>query len=215
MLPPGRRNLGRVWRPHRPIGCVPPTGYDRPRAAALGRLDEAEARFRQALHIYEEFGETHEEADAWHELGTVAQLREQWQQAEEHYRRALGIYEQAGDRRAVAAVVHQLGRVAEGREQWESALARYSEALDSFMELHDAAGANVVLRSLARLWHGTGRNLDVPSDIAFVLGLSRDEAPSPATPHLWHRLIYTGALPDSPSPIKPNVSSLYLVSALY
>ena len=59
---------------------------------------QAEQYYQQALQIYDEYNDRHEQAGTYHQLGMVAQEQRQWQQAEQYYQQALQIYVEYNDR---------------------------------------------------------------------------------------------------------------------
>jgi tetratricopeptide (TPR) repeat protein len=95
----------------------------------LARLDEAEARYRQALGIAVELGDRPDVARASYQLGVVARLRGRLDEAEGWYRQALGIAVELGDRPNMALVSHQLGIVTQSRGRLEDAGDRYQRKL--------------------------------------------------------------------------------------
>ena len=68
-------------------------------------------------------------AVVYHQLGRVAEERQQFDQAEQWYRRALEIYERLGLERNAASDYHQLGMVAQDRQQFDQAEQWYRRAL--------------------------------------------------------------------------------------
>ena len=73
-------------------------------------------------------------------LGTVAQLRGDYDAALDWYRKSLAIAEQLGDRAGMAASYHQLGIVAQLRGDYDAELGWYRKSLAIAEQLGDRAG---------------------------------------------------------------------------
>ncbi|MFG2346139.1 tetratricopeptide repeat protein, partial [Streptomyces phaeochromogenes] len=68
-------------------------------------------------------------ATTYHQLGIVAQLRDQLDEAEDWYRQSLTIKEHIGDQPGIATTYHQLGIVAQLRDQLDEAEDWYRQSL--------------------------------------------------------------------------------------
>ena len=100
-----------------------------------GRLDDAEAWYRQSLTINEKLGNRPDMAATYHQLGTVAQDRGRLDDAEAWYRQSLTIKDELGNRPAMATTYHQLGTVAQDRGRLDDAEVWYRQSLTIEEEL--------------------------------------------------------------------------------
>ncbi|MBU7029708.1 MAG: tetratricopeptide repeat protein [Theionarchaea archaeon] len=74
-------------------------------------------------------------AVCYHNLGVIAQERQQFDQAETWYRKSLKICERLGLERDAASDYHNLGRVAEERQQFDQAETWYKKSLEIYERL--------------------------------------------------------------------------------
>ena len=74
-------------------------------------------------------------------LGTLAQLRGDYDSAERSHRQVLEIFTRLGDQKNMAASYHQLGMLAEQRGDYDAAEPLYRRALDTFERIGDQADA--------------------------------------------------------------------------
>ena len=102
-------------------------------AMASNDLDAAEGMYLEVLkHLQGATASDAEEmmAVAYHQLGIVAEERNQFDAAEGWYKKALEIKERLGLERDAASGYHQLGRVAEERNRFDAAEEWYRKALE-------------------------------------------------------------------------------------
>lgn len=96
-------------------------------AQKQGNVEEAEARFEEALNIYQEIGEGG--GGTYHHLGRVAQEQGDFEEAEHYYRKALVSWKKSGQRHEQAATYGQLGLLAHQRNDLEQAEDYHQKAL--------------------------------------------------------------------------------------
>jgi len=87
------------------------------------------------VEIYERLGLERDAADSYHQLGMIAQKRQQFDEAEKWYRKSLEIYERLGLERDAADSYHQLGMIAQKQQQFDEAEKWYRRALEIYQSL--------------------------------------------------------------------------------
>jgi len=101
-------------------------------------LVEAESIHKKILNFLLSLGDSSVEPNmstAYHQLGRIAEERQQFDQAEQWYKKALEIRERLGLERDAANEYHQLGRIAQERQQFDQAEQWYKKALEIFERL--------------------------------------------------------------------------------
>jgi len=99
------------------------------------RLDDAEHFYVKIIQYLQTKTLPEPEAErkiavGYHQLGVIAEERQQFDEAEEWYRKALEIFEKLGLERDAADEYHQLGMIAQERQQFDVAEQWYREALE-------------------------------------------------------------------------------------
>ena len=87
------------------------------------------------MEICERLDLERDAVDEYHQLGMVAQWRQQFDLAEQWYKKALAIRERLGLERDAASDYHQLGIVAQARQQFDLAEQWYKKALEIYERL--------------------------------------------------------------------------------
>jgi tetratricopeptide (TPR) repeat protein len=122
------------------------------RAVHAGDLDAAYATYdaiRRQLEASPDSAERQSRLGwTYHQLGTVAQQRRDFDDAERWYRRALDISESLGDRPTLARIYHQLGTVAQERGDFDSAERWYRQSLQIEEELGNRPGMAITYHQL-------------------------------------------------------------------
>jgi len=115
-------------------------GNEANEALRENRLDDAEHFYVKIIqYLQKTLSEPEAEpkiAVGYHQLGMIAQERQQFDVAEEWYRKALKIFEKLGLERYAAGDYHQLGTLAQEQQQFDEAEQWYRKAL----EIYDKIG---------------------------------------------------------------------------
>lgn len=140
----------------------------------LGELDAAGERFEEALRLFRQTKDRHNEAVALNALGLLAQDRGTPGEALEPLQaalalRPLGSRGWAVTQTTLGAVYRQLGRLEEARRA-------YGEALPVFVQLGDSRQQALCLGNLGRLETATGNQEAAVTDFDRALGLFRQLA---------------------------------------
>ena len=114
-------------------------------------MEEAEHWCRKGLELFETIGLQRESGSAYHQLGLIAQGREQHVEAREWYRRGLEVFKRLGLQRQEADEYYQLGRNAEYLERPAEAEVYYRRALEIYGELGNPPLGVFALALLGRL----------------------------------------------------------------
>jgi tetratricopeptide (TPR) repeat protein len=85
--------------------------------------------YLQALAIAEKLGDQNNIATDFHQLGVLAQHREQLEEADDWFTKSLAIRNQLGDELGAATSYHHLGAVAQLRGQFDRAEEWYTKSL--------------------------------------------------------------------------------------
>jgi len=113
-------------------------GEEANRALQRNELAEAEAAYQRILRYLGSLNNKNVEpkiAVVYHQLGRIAEERQQFDEAETWYRKALEIYERLGLERYAASDYHQLGIIAQERQQFDEAETWYRKALEIYERL--------------------------------------------------------------------------------
>jgi len=113
-----------------------------------GKLEEAEALYRQSLEIERETENRRGVAQSLHQLGMLAQERGKLEEAEDFYKQSLEIKRGVGDRAGEAATLHQLGVLAQERGSLEEAEDFYKQSLEIERGVGNRPGEAVSLHQL-------------------------------------------------------------------
>ena len=112
------------------LSLISNEAYD---AIELGNLDHAESGYKQVLDYMLSLNQPDMEANIariYHELGRIAQGRQQFDIAEQEYKKALAFFERMGLESDAAGGYHQLGTLADERQQFEHAEQWYKKAIE-------------------------------------------------------------------------------------
>jgi tetratricopeptide (TPR) repeat protein len=90
-------------------------------------------------------------ASLWHNLGMIAQKRQEFDEAEHWYRKSLAINEMLKNEYGQASTLHQLGIVAEERQEFDEAEHWYRKSLALKEKLKDEYGQAQTLHQLGRI----------------------------------------------------------------
>ena len=120
------RNLANLW--------MFLFGEEANEALRENRLDDAEHSHKTIIqYLQKTLPEPEAEpkiAVGYHQLGMIAEERQQFDVAEQWYRKALEIFDKLGLERYAATDYHQLGRIAQKRQQFDVAEQWYRKALE-------------------------------------------------------------------------------------
>jgi len=115
-------------------------GNEANEALRENRLDDAEHFYVKIIqYLQKTLPEPEAErkiAVGYHQLGIIAEERQQFDVAEQWYRKALEIRERLGLERDAATVYHQLGMIAQERQQFDVAEQWYRKALEIYERLN-------------------------------------------------------------------------------
>ncbi|TKK84451.1 tetratricopeptide repeat protein [Herbidospora galbida] len=124
---------------------------DAERHLATGRLAEAGGAYRDLLAALPQRPAGAQLAAVQHQLGRVAEEREDWDEAEEWYRTSLATGEEIDYRPVTAGSRHGLGRVAFERGRLDEADRWFRRSLDANGRLGDRRMTRATCRQLVRV----------------------------------------------------------------
>ncbi|HXF61753.1 MAG TPA: tetratricopeptide repeat protein [Caldilineaceae bacterium] len=115
----------------------------------VGRWDEADARYAEALALAERTGQR--AAQAWCQLasGELLRLQGAYSEAWAEFSRAQAVFEELGEQQGVAQVLHVAGTLAAQQGDYQTAHARYTESLRLRRAFGDMAGEARLLNNMA------------------------------------------------------------------
>jgi tetratricopeptide (TPR) repeat protein len=151
-------------------------------ALDLGRLDEAEAYFQQALRAWERMGSSDRAAGCLRRLGFVAVARNSHDDAVGYLTRALSEYRALGNSRHVALTLSDLGDVLTGMDRPREAITGLAEASSLLAGAADPYNQARVLIGLGRALQQAGELTAADENLRHALrsmreiGSSRGEA---------------------------------------
>jgi tetratricopeptide (TPR) repeat protein len=176
----------------------------------VGAQLETWGAWEWSRHLYEEaltwttFGSRFE-AVARHQLGTLAELRGDYDAAETHYRISLAISEELGDRPGVGNTHHQLGMLAQHRGDYATAETHYRNSLDIDKELEDRAGIATSYHQLGVLAQLRGDSPTAETHYRNSLAISKELGDQAGVGKTYHQLGVLAQLRGD----SPTAESLY------
>jgi predicted ATPase len=111
----------------------------------IGRWNDAELAYSQALALIEETTEQDRKAAILAQLGVVYHLQEQFETAELHYRQALHLYEQLDNEQGQASVLGRLGYLSWRLEAYEQTMTYCEQGIRLCQKLGDKRGTAQLL----------------------------------------------------------------------
>jgi len=124
---------------------------------ALGRLDEAEDSYENAIGRFEKLDDRRWIAVSKSSLGTVRRRQGRYRDAIEIYNEARDTFERLGELGTVAIIWHQIGMVYKNAGQFESAEQAYRRALAIRVQQKDRAMEAGDMGELGNLYDVMGR----------------------------------------------------------
>ncbi|MRG93927.1 tetratricopeptide repeat protein [Polyangium spumosum] len=118
-------------------------------ALARGEVDEARARYLDALPIFHQARAGLSIAACLMRLGDIAAERDEYDEAKLRYSDAAPFYRHIGDKLGEANCVRNLAEIAAMRDDLDEARERYKEALPIFNELGDKAASAICMKGIA------------------------------------------------------------------
>ena len=124
---------------------------------AFGHMEEAAARYTQALAIHREVGNRRFEGNLLGNLGSVHMNQGRLEEAAAHYSQALTIHREVGNRRFEGIVLGYLGILNVQQGRIEEAAIHYTQSLAMAREVGYSRGEGVMLANLGALHKQQGR----------------------------------------------------------
>ena len=124
---------------------------------AFGHMEEAAARYTQALAIHREVGNRRFEGNLLGNLGSVHMNQGRLEEAAAHYSQALTIHREVGNRRFEGIVLGYLGILHMQQGRIEEAAIHYNQSLAMAREVGYSRGEGIMLANLGALHKQQGR----------------------------------------------------------
>ncbi|HEX9728595.1 MAG TPA: tetratricopeptide repeat protein [Gemmatimonadales bacterium] len=137
-----------------------------------GDLDAALHHYRSSLQAYDEAGDQHGCARAYHNLGMVSADRGLWSEAQEYFDRSRAIAERSGDAHLKGLCLLNGAEVLIARQQYEEARGEAEAALALFDQLCARAAKADAYRVIGTIYRETGRYALAESRLRFALDLA-------------------------------------------
>jgi tetratricopeptide (TPR) repeat protein len=153
-----------------------------------GRLREAEDRYREALAIYRESGDSAHIAAALHQLGVAAQLQGNLTEAEGRFREALAIHERRRELTGVARTSYQLGVIALQRGEFADAERLLGHCLGLYEYVRDLSAMADIHHELGILAEYQGRLGDAEQSHRRSLAIKEHLDNRPGMAQSYHQL---------------------------
>ncbi|MDC0740267.1 tetratricopeptide repeat protein [Polyangium mundeleinium] len=118
-------------------------------ALARGEVDEARARYLDALPLFHQARAGLSIAACLMRLGDIASERDEYDEAKLRYTDAAPYYRHIGDKLGEANCLRNLAEIAALRDDYEESRARYKEALPIYNELGDKAASANCMKGIA------------------------------------------------------------------
>ena len=122
---------------------------------ALGRLEEAAAKYESAIELSEKRESFRDVAVGKGQLATVRLLQENYAEALAGYEAARDIFTQLNEPTTVATTWHQIGRVHQEQGNYEEAETAYRKSLEINTRQNNQAGQGITLTQLGNLYNSS------------------------------------------------------------
>ncbi|PZO35436.1 MAG: hypothetical protein DCF17_18690 [Shackletoniella antarctica] len=119
---------------------------------ALGRLEDAAAKYEEAIARAENLEDFRQVAVGKGNLATVRTMQGRYGEAIAEYEAARTLFEQQNEPQTVAGTWHQTGMVYQAAKQYDAAEAAYRQSLEIMTRLGDRAGQAMSLTELGSLY---------------------------------------------------------------
>lgn len=136
-----------------------------------GDLEEALARFEEALHLFEDANDKRNQGLTWLAIGTVRYELADYFGALDAFELVLADRREANDRRAIATILNNIGATYDQLGLYDDAVDVYIEALSLIELFPDGAGEDDTLNNLAGVYVKLGRYdeaLDLYVDVILI-----------------------------------------------
>jgi tetratricopeptide (TPR) repeat protein len=120
---------------------------------ALGRLDEAAAKYEESIQRGERLNAFRDVAVGKTQLATVRMLQGRYGEAIASHEEARTLFEQQNEPQLVAAAWHQIGMVHQEAGRYDAAESAYRQSLEMFTRTGDRAGQARSLTQLGNLYN--------------------------------------------------------------
>jgi tetratricopeptide (TPR) repeat protein len=140
----------------------------------LGRFDEADRYFRQALSVWRQMGNDYRIASSLRRLGLVAVARGSHDEAIESFRRALDAYRALGARRQIALTLSDLGAALTDANSAAEAITHLREAGSLLAAIPDPYNEARAITRLGRAHEQEGERAAATDHMRRALRIMRD-----------------------------------------
>ena len=140
-----------------------------------GNYDRELELLEDALDLYRQSGNVHNEATALQMLGEVQLALSDYDRALEHFQGALAITQEIGNPWGEARMLHGIGNVYSAISDYDGALAHYEQSLAIDREIDETEGEAFTLGSIGRIYLNQG---DFEQALAFFQQSQSIENPS-------------------------------------
>lgn len=123
----------------------------------LGRYDEAEGSYQEAVGVFTELAETSELANTLNSLASMDAVLERYDSAVTRFERCVELFDEVGDVLAKAIALNNLGYLADAQGQPELAAKRYEASLVDFERIQFTRGIAAIKNNLVVLYGALGR----------------------------------------------------------
>ena len=131
----------------------------------LGRYDDAEPAYEEAVAAFTQLDETSELANTLNSLASMDAVRERYEASTTRFERCVTLFEQVGDVLAKAIALNNLGYLADAQGHVALAAMRYEASLHDFERIQFTRGIAAVKNNLVVLYGNLGR-LDEAEEMA-------------------------------------------------
>ena len=131
----------------------------------LGRYDEAEPAYEEAVAAFTQLNETAELANTLNSLASMDAVRERFEAATKRFEHCVTLFEEVDDVLAKAIALNNLGYLADAQGQVALAAQRYEASLRDFERIQFTRGIAAVKNNLVVLYGNLGR-LDEAEELA-------------------------------------------------
>lgn len=163
--------------------------------------EEALARYRQALEVWEAEGGPGDQARAFYRIGWMFQARDRWGEAEGFFDRAIEASRQAKDQAVEAVALNRRGAVRLLLGKYEEARVSHEQALEAFRATGNRNGEKDALNNLgnAHLWAGRIQAAVEAYEAALAQAREIDDRPAECTilGNLGEVYLSQGKLPEA------------------
>ncbi|HEU4390332.1 MAG TPA: tetratricopeptide repeat protein, partial [Blastocatellia bacterium] len=141
--------------------------------ATAESLERSLLKFNEALHAWEELGDTYRRAETLNKIGTIKTAQSHNPEAIGYFQQAARIWQQLGNQIQEAVALNNIAAIYDNLGQWDRALDAYTTALATVQRLNDRPREATLLNNMAITLSNSGRYQEAIERLESALAIRR------------------------------------------